>query len=1186
MFVSNLKFELNYHRQQYGFYVMASIVFLLFFLATATPNVTIGGGRPSVNLNAAMTIFDTLLVLSFFTVLMSISFTTNSVLRDYDYKTIEFFLSRPLSKVGFIYGRFLGSFFFGVMVYLAGLLGLLIGELMPWLDPERLGPFSLTPYLYGTLTGGLPNLFIFSCIFFCVAAITRSLAYTYAVAMVLLMLSILLEFFTDKETIQLTSILDPFGTTAVDEFTRYWTPYELNRNLPSFSGPILANRVVWLFVAVCCLFASYKFYPFSINRSRKIKTVEVPKVAASLIGSSAVRNISRRFDASAQVLQFWSQTRLEIRNIVFSLPFVIIMVFGMILVVAGAVGNLGNIAGTPVYPTTSNMMDVINGVFAIPLLAILVYVSGDMMSREHSTRSHEIMDAMPFPNWIMIAAKWVGLTTVIIMMLLAVMLAAIVFQLFNGYYDINLLQYLLGSLFFFQLPLYLMVTLSVFFYVLTRNKFITMFLMIVYVVSGIALSGMGFDHHLYDLSSVNVSRFYSDFTGYGQNLVPHLWQTLYWGLFGCLLLLAAHLLWPRGGEDDRANRTKVMRARMTRPVVVGIWVFSTAFVIVGGFIYYNTTVLNQYLTTEDLETLQADYEKAYKRYEREPQPEVQSVYLEVDIYPKLREVSAKGHYYLINRNDSPLSQIHLTDPLGIEIEQLHLPEAELIFDEALGYRIYRLTSPLASGDTMRLDFSVRWSTPGFANDGHPVQLASNGTFFNNSDLLPLIGYQTGAELQNNNTRREQKLPPVQRMPDLDDPVGRNSVGLFSNNRVDFETVVSTSIDQIAVAPGYLQKEWQLEERRYFHYKMDAPIWNFFSFMSADYEVKKGQWNDVAIEVYYKHDYNVDVMIESTKDSLEYFSKNFSPYQYRQFRILEFPRFQGRFAQSFPNTIPFSESIGFTADLRDKKHIDYVYYVTAHELAHQWWAHQVLGANVQGSTMIVETLAQYSALMVMEQKYGADHMQRFLSFELDSYLQGRGSEVIEELPLYRVENQAYVHYRKGSVVFYALRDLIGEAAINEALATFIEQYAFKGPPYPTTRNLLALIRERADPRYAEMINDMFEKIVLFDLKVNEASVESLADGGYEVSFDVSAAKFEADGEGFETGVAISDWVDIGVLGDKDDETGVPEILHLEKVHIVNGARSFTLRVDQKPASVGIDPLNKLVDRNPDDNVKAL
>ena len=88
----------------------------------------------------------------------------------------------------------------------------------------------------------------------------------------------------------------------------------------------------------------------------------------------------------------------------------------------------------------------------------------------------------------------------------------------------------------------------------------------------------------------------------------------------------------------------------------------------------------------------------------------------------------------------------------------------------------------------------------------------------------------------------------------------------------------------------------------------------------------------------------------------------------------------------------------------KDDIDYPYYVTAHELAHQWWGHQVAGGNVQGGTMLVETLAQYSALMVMKQKYGEAKMQRFLQYELDRYLLGRSTEQKKELPLSRVENQ--------------------------------------------------------------------------------------------------------------------------------------------------------------------------------------
>jgi hypothetical protein len=494
---------------------------------------------------------------------------------------------------------------------------------------------------------------------------------------------------------------------------------------------------------------------------------------------------------------------------------------------------------------------------------------------------------------------------------------------------------------------------------------------------------------------------------------------------------------------------------------------------------------------------------------------------------------------------------------------------------------------VAPGAKVTLAFEVAWRSPGFANDGHSRKVTPNGTFFNNFDVLPVIGYRSDFELQDNNKRREHDLPPLERMASIDDESAWMRAGLGSNRRVAFETIVSTSSDQIALAPGYLQREWQAGDRRYFHYRMDAPIWHFYAFLSADYKVRKDDWQDeVAIEVYYLHDYNVDTMIRSVKNSLAYFSEQFSPYQYRQFRILEFPRYQGTFAQSFPNTIPFSEAIGFVADLRDPKEIDYVYYVTAHELAHQWWGHQVLGADVQGSTMIVESLAQYSALMVMEKEYGADHMKRFLEFELDRYLQGRGGELIDELPLFLVENQPYIHYRKGSVVLYALKDYIGEEAMNRALANFIEAWAFKGPPYPTTRQLISHIRAVAPPEFDDMITDLLERIVLYDLKVADAGVEALPDGTYAVSMNVSARKFEASGGGEETEVLMDTWVDIGVLGEEQGEEKVPEILYLEKHKVTEHDGTYRVVVSKRPVSVGIDPLNKLIDRNPADNVSVI
>jgi ABC-2 type transport system permease protein len=1190
MFWTIARFEMNFHRRQYLFYVLSGVFFLLSFLGTTTEGVQIGGNFSNVNINSPFAILIQLSTLSVITLLGAIAFSASGVIRDQELKMAELFLSTPVRKFEYVYGRFFGSFVFAAGIYLAAALGILIGEFMPWLDQERIGAFNLSAYLYSIWLVGLPNLFICSSILFCIATATRSMMATYTGMVALLMLTFLLETFNEPATVETISILDPFATTAIFEVTRYWTVFEKNTLLPAVEGAFLLNRLLWMAIALAFLALASWLYPFNINPSRKQR-----KKAALLESdsspsapvSAALPQVHQRFDVSTLWQQFWSQTRLEVKSIVRSTAFLILLLMGLLLVIANAAGNLGNMFGTSVYPTTAIMLDIINGAFSLPLLFVLVYYAGELMVRERQVRISGIIDAMPFQNWVMLAAKLSALTLVIVAMLLSAMLAGIGVQLSRGYYEIELLHYLAGLLFFFQFPIYLMMVLAIFAYILTRNKFFAMALMVVYVMFLLAAPQIGLEHALYRMRMPFPA--YSAFTGYGHNLVPILWQSLYWGLFGCLLLLMVQLLWPRGIEDDWRNRLKVARQRLTRPMVTSFAVVSALFVITGGWIYYNTNVLNDYSTFRDRERMQAEYEKRYQQNADLTQPAITSVYAEVDIYPDTRDVMIKGRYSLTNRSSEAISEIHISLMPELDLQMLDIAGATQTYvEESLGYRIYELRTPLAPGADLTMDFDVAWTTPGFANNGHGSERTSNGTFFNNAAAFPQIGYQRSQELQDNNTRRRFDLPPVQRAASIDDAEALMKSPFGGSGRVDFETIVSTAVGQTALAPGYLIRDWQEDGRHYFHYRMDAPIWNFYSFMSAAYEVKKDTWtspagDEVVIEVYYVHDYNIDTMIRSTKNSLDYFTENFSPYQYRQFRILEFPRFQGAFAQAFPNTIPFSEAIGFIADLRDPREIDYVFYVTAHELAHQWWGHQVIGADVQGSTMIVESLAQYSALMAMEREYGPDHMQRFLAFELDRYLQGRGGEAIEEMPLYLVENQAYIHYRKGSLVLYAIKDYIGEDNMNRALADFLDKFAFGEPPYPTTRDLISSIRAHTPAEFQHVITDMLERIVLFDLRVTDSQLTTLADGRYEVTLEISADKFEASGGGVESSVNIADWVDVGVFGAEDPFTGVPTTLYLQKHLIDRNQQQIVVTVDSEPVTVGIDPLNKLIDRNPSDNV---
>ena len=514
-------------------------------------------------------------------------------------------------------------------------------------------------------------------------------------------------------------------------------------------------------------------------------------------------------------------------------------------------------------------------------------------------------------------------------------------------------------------------------------------------------------------------------------------------------------------------------------------------------------------------------------------------------------------------------------------------------DPSLGFFVYDLGQPLAphSKNGARLRSSL--SPGGVLELRREQSFVENGTFFN-STILPHIGYSADAELADDAVRHKYGLAPRHMAPAGDPKESLRNAITEDADWVDFETTVSTSADQKAFAPGYLEREWTEGDRRYFHYVMDSKIFNLFGFLSGRYAVKRDHWSppagampgskDVDIEIDYhpSHEFDLDRMVHGAKQSLDYFTTKFGPYQHHQVRIVEFPRYE-RFAESLPNTIPFSESIGFIARVDDTspEDLDYPFYVTAHEVAHQWWAHQVIRADVQGATFLSETMAQYSALMVMKHEYGADKMKRFLRYELDRYLRGRSGAKRAELPLLRVENQPYIHYGKGSVVMYAFQDYVGEDRLNAALAKFVAQTKFQGPPYTDARAFVAALREATPPEYPHLVEDLFETITLFENEPRDQGHLRPAAGR-----QVRRGDRRGGEEAPRRRVRRRDFDPPRRLHRRGRRRQGRQRPSSSSGRSTENKGTFTVTVDREPAKAGIDPMNKLVDRMPEDNVIAV
>jgi len=533
--------------------------------------------------------------------------------------------------------------------------------------------------------------------------------------------------------------------------------------------------------------------------------------------------------------------------------------------------------------------------------------------------------------------------------------------------------------------------------------------------------------------------------------------------------------------------------------------------------------------------------------------------------------------------------MHVRFVRDLIIDRLDIPGAHLQSQYPdFNYRVYALDQPLQPGESRTMTFATTYRQQGFRNSGNVLDIVGNGTFVNDLILSPIIGMDQRQLLQDRTKRRKYGLPAELRMPRLGTP-GADQVNYIRHDSdwITADLTVTTDADQIPVAPGYLTSETVQDGRRTIHCVTDSPILHFFSAQSARYTVSSVKYKGVDIGVYYDapHAWNVPLIQKGMKAALDYYQANFSPYQFHQVRVLEFPAPQGAFAQSFANTIAWSEGIFFIADNRDPDRIDMVTYVGAHELAHQWWAHQVIGADEQGSTVLSETLAQYSAGMVMKHMYGPDMMRKFLKFELDSYLKGRGGDVLAEQPLEKVENQQYIHYRKGSLVMYRLQDQIGEDAVNRALRHLLHDYAFKGPPYPTSLALVNDLRQEAPADKQQLITDLFEKITLYDIKATKAVSKKRADGRYDLTLTLDAKKLYADGQGKETEAPMNETVDVGAFDVEPAQKGFSSksVIALQRTAIHSGTQVVTMVVNRAPKIAGVDPYNTMIVRNYEANV---
>jgi ABC-type transport system involved in multi-copper enzyme maturation permease subunit len=1187
------RFEIRYQLRNPVFWVASAIFFLMGFGLTASANVSIGtpGG---VHQNAANAIAIATAVFSIFYVFVVTAFVANAIIRDDASGFSPIVRATAVTPRQILAGRFIGGLLIAWLGYLALPLGMLLGSLMPWVDPETIGPQVFSYYAWPFLIFALPNIFLLCAVLFTLATLLRSMMAAYIGTIVLVMgylviTSILGQKIEYREAV---ARWEPLGTGAVEQATRYWTQSELNSRLIDLGGAVLFNRI-WALV-LAGLFLGLAFWRFSTierapsrRRLRKLarqqaREAKLAAVAPELGGGQVIARDLR----PSRAAQFMTRLRVEVRQVMTS-PGLIVLVLLSVAFTAVTLWLTQSQYGTSDYPTVSATIQNVEGGSSLFLLMIAAFFGGELVWRERDRKLNELIDSTAVPSWVMTVPKILAIFLVLLFVNVAAALTGIVYELTQGARSLGLGHFATTFIIPVAIDALQFAVLAVIVQVLSPNKYVGWGVLFVWFVVGIFLNNMGYGNPLYNFGRTPQVPL-SDFVGSGSFWLGAAVFRFYWTCFAIILAVLAHLLWPRG--TDLALRSRLRRLpRLAGAPALSIAGIAAALMLVSGaYAYYNIKVLNRYETSDQAEKYSADFERKYLKFENLPQPAVARVVLNVQLYPKQRMLVTNGTYGLVNNGNVPVNEIHVRkSDRDLEWLKLDVAGARLVSDDRkFGYRIYRFDRPLAPGATATLEFKSRIWRRGFRAGRPATDLIENGTFVNNYDFAPLIGMDRNGLLSDRAKRRRQGLPSELRPAKLED-MSATRYNYIHADWVMSDISLTTDADQTPIAPGNQVSDVTANGRRTARFVSPAPILNFFSIQSARYKVASEVHNGLKLSVYYHpgHDWNVARMLKAMGTALDYYRANFGPYQFNYARIIEFPGYSS-FAQAFAGTMPYSETIGFNANTSDPEKIDFTTYVVSHEMAHQYWAHQVVGAGMQGSTSMSETLAQYSALMVMKHLYGPDKIRRFLKYELDNYLRSRAGETVEEVPLERVENQGYIHYRKGAVAMYLLQQRLGEDAVNRALSRFLAKWRFKGPPYPRSLDLIAEFRKEAKtPEQQQLITDLFEKITVYDLKVADATTRKDATG-WTTTLTVKADKFYANGKGVETRARLAEPIEIGLFAARPGlgAFSARDVQVMERRPIVNGTQRIVVHSKAKPAFAGVDPYNFYIDRNSDDNVK--
>jgi hypothetical protein len=834
---------------------------------------------------------------------------------------------------------------------------------------------------------------------------------------------------------QLVLYSDPNGITAVVD--------QLKNPEWFLNAQFLLNRFTYLVIAVAILYIALKVKP---RDKKAISTSTTKKVALTRELSSPFANLIK--------IQFITLLKSRLTQL--------ILLLWMILIFNEILSGISFVE--PLSIVSPSSIDALNRIAfdLLPVIGCLLLVLWSWQICQQDKRCHiaELTAAIAISNNKRVLSELFTIGLMVIILLLLTAISSIAAEWVAGsnwspsHYFIQLSLnalplFLIGSIFVaihhcFSSPL----------------KVAGVIVLILLAKFTPITSTLGITHTLWNIADSPLQQ-PDHFWGYEGSLSLYLPYLTIGTLISIQLILLA-IYRSHRGTGFECIPVEQLPKKLFLPLLI---------TIVSSVMFHLSLISEKPLYNSDKrEAWKAKYEQTFSHWQSKPQPNITHIDAQIDVYPDEQYANFKLKYTFENQTNQVIPQILIGGYGNQNRAYINLDNAdELYFNSELNQSVYQFKKALLPGEKRQLQASFTFEQPQLWPARMHKIVKPSFTYLRSVGLLPTIGYQQNFQLTDSQIRKRYGLNPLNNPKPSINFAGKN-INREKYNWLSLNSVISTKEGHYAISQGELIDHWQEDNREYYHYQTSSPIRAIPAWLSLSPPKLTRHEQGIELNVFSKHiNHSTKINMQAMTDTISWLSEHVSPYRAKQLHLIATPDL-GASGYALPQIILINDKLGFRAKPEENSGFDQRYRRAVHETAHQWFGHDLGNGITLDRSFLIESMAKYIELVLIEKHAGKEAMQALVDYEFRRFTRAERTNL--QKPISLIDATLTHHmYSRATLAFAQLRKSVSDKIITQSLKVLWLQHAYPKQP-ATSMDFINILKQHTNEKHHPLIQKLF------------------------------------------------------------------------------------------------------------------